>query len=283
MTYGMTGCISSAGSPMSGRDTTIAPTRAASSSTRQHLERQHPGAEDLARRAARRCPPPGRSTAVQPERVDQQRGQPQPGAAADQHGRPAGPVEVVGGADRRAGQHHREQQQHHDRADVDQHLHPGHQLGGEHQVEAGHRAEADHQAQAGAHQVPGGDDEQRRSRPPPPPAPSSSTSAAVTVAALSWPRCSPPWTARRWGRGRAAAARWPSTRPAGPCRAAGRGCRTRRTRTRATRSSASNGQASMQIPQYMHSEKSMSKRSSTLRWRGRAAPGTTTSSLCESM
>ena len=47
--------------------------------------------------------------------------------------------------------------------------------------------------------------------------------------------------------------------------------------------SASNGQTSMQMPQYMQREKSMSNLSSTLRWRGRAAPGTTTSSLCESM
>ena len=47
--------------------------------------------------------------------------------------------------------------------------------------------------------------------------------------------------------------------------------------------SASNGQTSMQMPQYMHSEKSIANRSSTLRCRGREAPGTTTSSLCESM
>ena len=47
--------------------------------------------------------------------------------------------------------------------------------------------------------------------------------------------------------------------------------------------SASNGHASMQIPQYMHSAKSMAKRSSTLRWRARAAPATSTVSLCESM
>ena len=35
--------------------------------------------------------------------------------------------------------------------------------------------------------------------------------------------------------------------------------------------SASNGQTSMQMPQYMHSEKSMAKRSSTLRCRSRAS------------
>ena len=46
---------------------------------------------------------------------------------------------------------------------------------------------------------------------------------------------------------------------------------------------ASNGQTLMQMPQYMHSEKSMAKRSSTLRCRSRAAPSTTTVSLCESM
>ena len=47
--------------------------------------------------------------------------------------------------------------------------------------------------------------------------------------------------------------------------------------------SASNGQASMQIPQYMHSAKSMANRSSTLRCRDRAAPAISTVSLCESM
>lgn len=48
--------------------------------------------------------------------------------------------------------------------------------------------------------------------------------------------------------------------------------------------SASKGQTSMQIPQYMQSEKSMAKRSSTLRVRARAfgsAAGRV--SLCESM
>ena len=39
----------------------------------------------------------------------------------------------------------------------------------------------------------------------------------------------------------------------------------------------------MHIPQYMHKEKSIANRSRTLRCRARAAPGTTTSSLCESM
>ena len=48
--------------------------------------------------------------------------------------------------------------------------------------------------------------------------------------------------------------------------------------------SASNGQTSMQMPQYMHSEKSMANRSSTLRCRGRAALARRgISSLCESM
>ena len=37
--------------------------------------------------------------------------------------------------------------------------------------------------------------------------------------------------------------------------------------------SASKGQASMQIPQYMHREKSIAKRSSTLRARGRPPSG----------
>ena len=48
--------------------------------------------------------------------------------------------------------------------------------------------------------------------------------------------------------------------------------------------SASKGQASMQIPQYMQSEKSIAKRSSTLRCRSRP-PGVVagTVSLCESM
>jgi hypothetical protein len=50
---------------------------------------------------------------------------------------------------------------------------------------------------------------------------------------------------------------------------------------------ASYGHASMQIPQYMHSEKSMANRSRTLRTRGRprpaGPPGSGTGSLCESM
>ncbi len=48
--------------------------------------------------------------------------------------------------------------------------------------------------------------------------------------------------------------------------------------------SASNGHTSTQIPQYMHNEKSMAKRSSTLRWRARP-PGVVAgiSSLWESM
>ncbi len=48
--------------------------------------------------------------------------------------------------------------------------------------------------------------------------------------------------------------------------------------------SASNGQTSMQIPQYMHSEKSIANRSRTLRCRSRP-PGVVAGSvsLCESM
>ena len=48
--------------------------------------------------------------------------------------------------------------------------------------------------------------------------------------------------------------------------------------------SASKGQTSMQMPQYMHSEKSIAKRSSTLRWRSRP-PGVVAGSvsLWESM
>ena len=48
--------------------------------------------------------------------------------------------------------------------------------------------------------------------------------------------------------------------------------------------SASNGQTSMQMPQYMHSEKSMANRSSTLRLSLAAAlGGAGIVSLCESM
>ena len=48
--------------------------------------------------------------------------------------------------------------------------------------------------------------------------------------------------------------------------------------------SASNGQASMQIPQYMQSAKSIAKRSSTLRLRSRPPEaGAGIVSLCESM
>jgi len=47
--------------------------------------------------------------------------------------------------------------------------------------------------------------------------------------------------------------------------------------------SASNGQTSMQIPQYMHSEKSMANLSRTFRWRGRPPSGAGIVSLWESM
>lgn len=47
--------------------------------------------------------------------------------------------------------------------------------------------------------------------------------------------------------------------------------------------SASKGQTSMQMPQYMHSEKSMAKRSSTLRWRARPPSGAGIVSLWESI
>jgi hypothetical protein len=47
--------------------------------------------------------------------------------------------------------------------------------------------------------------------------------------------------------------------------------------------SASNGQTSMQMPQYMHSEKSIAKRSRTLRCLGRPPSGAGIVSLCESI
>jgi hypothetical protein len=47
--------------------------------------------------------------------------------------------------------------------------------------------------------------------------------------------------------------------------------------------SASNGHASMQMPQYMHSEKSIANRSSTFRCRSRPPPSAGSVSLCESM
>ena len=176
MTYGMTGCISPPpGRRSSGRgSTTIAPTSAASSSTdstsngstqARKISRAQPLGACRAAGSVDRGPAVG---------VDEQRGQ----AERRRRRRPAapgqrGPVEVVAGADRRPGQHHGEQQQHHHRADVDQHLDPGDQLGGEHQVQPGHRAQRDDQPQPGAHHVPGGDDEPRRSRPRPRRAPAA--------------------------------------------------------------------------------------------------------------
>ncbi len=47
--------------------------------------------------------------------------------------------------------------------------------------------------------------------------------------------------------------------------------------------SASNGHTSMQIPQYMHSAKSIANRSRTLRVRGRPPPSAGRVSLWESM
>jgi hypothetical protein len=46
---------------------------------------------------------------------------------------------------------------------------------------------------------------------------------------------------------------------------------------------ASNGQTSMQMPQYMHREKSIANRSSMFRARGLPPSGAGSVSLCESM
>jgi hypothetical protein len=51
-------------------------------------------------------------------------------------------------ADRRLGQHDAEEDQHDDRADVDQHLHPGDELRGEDEVAAGSAAQRDDRARA---------------------------------------------------------------------------------------------------------------------------------------
>jgi hypothetical protein len=54
-------------------------------------------------------------------------------------------VEIGRRADRSAGQHDAEQQQHDDGANVDQHLYPGDEFGGQQQVTASKRPEADHE------------------------------------------------------------------------------------------------------------------------------------------
>ncbi|GGO17354.1 hypothetical protein GCM10010116_35080 [Microbispora rosea subsp. aerata] len=91
------------------------------------------------------------------DHADEDRG----GRDGDQYGGPpvAG-IEAAGGPDGRTGQHDAEQQQHHDRAHVDQHLHPGDELGGQHQVAARERAEADDQPQRRVDELPGRDDQQ---------------------------------------------------------------------------------------------------------------------------
>ena len=96
--------------------------------------------------ADERAPAPPPSSAVAP--------------AADDRGRRAAAARWSTCAalrpDRRAGQHQGEQHEDDDRADVDQQLHQGHQLGPEHQVAAGERAERHDQPQGGVHELAGG-------------------------------------------------------------------------------------------------------------------------------
>ena len=223
--------------------------------------------------------------------------------AADQRcDAPVGAGQVGQRADRRPGEHQREQQQHDDRADVDQHLHPGDELGGEQQVAAGDRAEGDDQPQRRVHEVPGGHDQQRRRRPRPAP---SSTKQHLDDGHV----------ARRSGRSRAgrcrprgrclgdfARRRPPSGR--GACGSSaggggtvaihspqpvllvqsGRGCRTRRTRTPATRTARRTGRPRCRCRSTCRARsRSRTGRARCGCARGRPASPAAIVSLCESM
>ena len=103
------------------------------------------------------------------ERVDQQRGE----DADEEHAtRRARPPEVVverlPRMHRRARQHDPEQEQHDDRADVDEHLHPGDELLTEQDELRGATGEHDDEEQRRVHDVLRRDDADRTQRPSPP-------------------------------------------------------------------------------------------------------------------
>ena len=93
-----------------------------------------------------------------------------------------------------------------------------------------------------------------------------------------------PWPARRARRARRARARSTSTRAAGPSRGSARGCRARRTRTPGSSAARRTGRPRCRSSSTCRCEKSIAKRSSTLRVLSlppSVVAGTT--SLCESM
>ena len=168
-------------------------------------------------------------------------------------------------AGRRPRQHQREQQQYDDGAQVDQHLHPGDELRRQQQVAAGQRAERDDQPQRAVHQVAAAPRRAAPSRP-------RSRRAARTA-----PRRSSRVVLRRWLHAARPPSRLPRS-PSGQARAgraaAGGGTVHIHSRSRSfswvssrmsnsaysnsgDQCSASNGHTSMQMPQYMQSEKSM--------------------------
>ena len=150
--------------PFRRRDSTIAPTSAASSSTLSTSN----GSTHIVNSVA---PVVSAEPTTVPSSVDPHVVEAGDHGGREQHAdehrddrrgqRPAD-REVVGPPGRRLGEHQREQQQHDDRADVDQHLHPRDELRREHQEHPGDRPERDHEPERGMHHVRGGDDEQRR-------------------------------------------------------------------------------------------------------------------------
>ena len=232
----------------------------------EELERPHPGPEDRGGHglgvAVRRL-----QRALADER-DEHHGE----QDGDRHGEHRGeqPLppragDVAVRADRRAREHQREEHEHDDRADVDEHLDQGHQLGAEDHVAAGDGAEAHDQPEGGVDDVAGrhGEDGAHRrdeADDGEDDVAGGHDSASPSVARLWAPAPAPPtWPfarsaarvargARRRGAARsrrpprqarptrrrapAAAAPSASTGRGAPSRGAGRGCRSRRTRTR---------------------------------------------------
>src|SRR5262249_29034130 len=248
----------------------------------QHLKGQHPGGEDRItdplRRTGRR-----RDDLIRAEGADEEGGQAQASTRADEDRRTDRAVEVGAAPDRRAGQHHREEQQDDDRTEIDEHLHPREELGAQQQELHGDRAERDDEPEPRPDEMLRRDDGQRGAdRDQPHGAHErirqrdrhAATRLAAAVSSLDGSPCG-----SCGGGGGTVSIHVPSRSLS---------CNRFRMSYSAysnsgDQNSASNGHASMQIPQYMQSAKSMSNWSSTLRCRGRAAPGTMTSSLCESM
>src|SRR5699024_11171596 len=258
---------------------------------REQLEGPHPGREDL----------PGQLLAPTGTDLRRTRGrQEDEGEQGCRAGADEGreqPVATGGGvlaarADRCPGEHERDDDEHDDGADVDEHLHEGDELGPEDEVAAGEPEQGDDEPECGVDHLTGGDGQGGGGRGDD--AGGGEGEVETGHVPPSRGAAGPP----RAGLSRAvtsggSAAAWSSSGGAGTSSAH---CPRRSFSWTMSRMSvsaysncglqkrASKGQTSTQIPQYMHSEKSIAKRSRTLRCRARP-PSVVggTSSLCESM